>query len=75
MDFYENYRFGGRFFLSPEFCFRLISQTFRLEIGQREGLLRRIIVFRPHSIVSASEMVFYKNFRFGAFLALEFRVA
>ena len=45
MDFYENYRFGGRFFLSPEFCFRLISQTFRLEIGQREGLLRRIIVF------------------------------
>ena len=33
------------FFLSPEFSFRLISQTFRLEIGQREGLLRRIIVF------------------------------
>ena len=54
------------FFLAPEFCLRQISATFRLEIGQWEGLLWRIIVFQPNSIVLVSDIAFFKNFCFGA---------
>ena len=65
------------FFLSPEFSFRQISANFQLEIGQREGLLRIIIVFRPTCIVSACEMVFFKKilFRCSFFFAPNFRFA
>ena len=49
-----------------KFSLRQISATFRLEIGQWEGLPWRFIVFQPNSIVSVSEIVFFKNFRFGA---------
>ena len=50
---------------APEFSLRQISATFRVEIGQWEGLPRRIIVFQPNSIVSVSEIVFFTNFCFG----------
>ena len=53
-------------FLAPEFSLRQISATFRLEIGQWEGLRWRIFIFLPNSIVSVSEIVFFKKFRFGA---------
>ena len=45
MAFFPKFRFGVRFFFAPEFSLRQISATFRLEIGQWEGLPRRIIVF------------------------------
>ena len=64
--FYENFCFSGRFFLSAEFSLRQLSATFRLEIGQWEGLPWRIIVFQPNSIVLVFKMAFFKNFRFGA---------
>ena len=54
------------FFLALEFCLRQISTTFRLEIGQWEGLPWRIIIFQPNSIIFVFEMAFFKNFRFGA---------
>ena len=57
-------------FLVPEFSLRKISATFRLEIGQWEGVPWRIIVFQPNSIVSVSEIVFFKNFRFSARFSL-----
>ena len=44
--------------LLPEFKLRKISATFRLEIGQWEGLPWRIIVFQRNSIVSVSEIAF-----------------
>ena len=52
-------------FLVPEFSLRKISATFRLEIGQWEGLSGRIIVFKPNLIVSVSKKAFFKNFCFG----------
>ena len=75
--FFENIHFGGCFFFAPEFCLRQISATFRLEIGQWEGLPWRIIVFQPNSIVLLFEMAFFKNFRFGAhfFLVPKFSFA
>ena len=45
---------------------RQISATFRLEIGQWDGLSRIIYIFQPNSIVSFYEIAFFKNFRFGA---------
>ena len=53
-------------FLVPEFSLRKISATFRLEIGQWEGLPWRIIIFQRNSIVSISEIAFLKNSHFGA---------
>ena len=54
------------FLFAPEFSLRQISATFRLEIGQWDGLPWRIIVFQPNSNVSVSEIVFFKNFCFSA---------
>ena len=57
---FQNFRFGGFFFLfAPEFILRRISATFRLEIGQWEGLPTRIIIFQPNSIVSLYEIAFF----------------
>ena len=58
------------FFFTPEFILRQICATFRLEIGQSEGLPWRIIVFQPNSIVLVIKMAFFKNFRFGALFFL-----
>ena len=44
-------------------------------MGQQIGPRKSFIVFRPNSIVSASEMAFFSKFRFGArffFFAPEF---
>ena len=62
--FFQNFRFGGRFFFffAAEFSLRQISANFRLEIGQWEGLPRRIIVFQRNSNVLVSEMAFFENF-------------
>ena len=64
--FFQNFRFGGRFFFAPKFSLRQISATFRLEIGRWGGLQRRIFIFQPNSIVSVYEIAFFKTFRFGA---------
>ena len=66
------------FFFAPEFSFRQISANFRFEIGQWEGLPWRIIVFQPNSIVSISEMAFFKiSFRSSFFLCakIQFRLS
>ena len=66
MAYFKNFRSGAQFFIGPKFSFAYIGATFRLEIGQWEGLPWRIIIFRPNSIVSVYEMAFFKNFRLGA---------
>ena len=67
MAFFSKFSFRWSFFFStPEFSLRQISATFRLEIGQWEGLPWRIIVFQQNSIVSVSEIAFQKIFHFGA---------
>ena len=67
MAFFSKFSFRWSFFFfTPEFSLRQISATFRLEIGQWEGLPWRIIVFQRNSIVSVHEMAFFKTFRFGA---------
>ena len=60
---FKNFRFGARFFFVPKFSFASIGATFRLEMGQQIGPRKRLIVFWPISIVSASEMtIFFLNF-------------
>ena len=47
------------FFFAPKFKLAQICAIFRLEMGQRAGIHKRFIVFRPNSIVSVFDMAFF----------------
>ena len=73
--FFQKFHFAARFFFAPKFKLAQICAIFRLEMGQRAGLHKRFIVFRPNSFVSVYDMAFFfENFHFGAhFFAPKFR--
>ena len=59
MAFFPKFSFRCSFYFVPEFRFTQICAAFQLEMGQQARLHLRFFVFRPNSIILASEMKFF----------------
>ena len=64
--FFKDFRFGASFFICARIQIRTNLCSFSIEMGQRAGLQKRFIIFRPNSIVWPPKWHIFENFRFDA---------
>ena len=67
ITFFQKLSIRCSFYFEPEFRFTQIYATFWLEIDKWARFCKRLIIFRPNSIVSAFEITFFCKLTFRCF--------